>query len=54
VFDAHWVDPEAKPEIKVSEKYQVRSEDIDLMGYKDFLVLLEKLRKGMHLKQNQL
>jgi hypothetical protein len=40
---AHWVDPEAKPEIKLAEKYQERSEYIDLMGLQRFSRTLREI-----------
>ena len=42
----HWVDPEAKPEIKLSEEYQAKSEAIDLLGLQRFSRTLREISEG--------
>ena len=42
----HWVDPEAKPEIKLSEEYQSKSEAIDLLGLQRFSRTLREISES--------
>ncbi|WP_139706598.1 hypothetical protein [Aeromonas hydrophila] len=43
---AHWVDPEAKPEIKLSQEYHHKSEAIDLLGLQRFARTLREIAEG--------
>ncbi|MES9902462.1 MAG: hypothetical protein ABW168_07240 [Sedimenticola sp.] len=42
----HWVDPEAKAEIKLSEEYLEKSEKIDLLGLQRFSRTLRDIAEG--------
>ena len=40
---AHWVDPEAKPEIELAEKYRQRAEEIENAGFHRLATTLRDL-----------
>lgn len=43
---AHIIDPEAKPEIKLSEVYQSKSEALELLGYQRVARMLREISEG--------
>lgn len=40
---AHWVDPEAKPELELAEKYRTRAEEIEDAGFHRVAVMLRSI-----------
>ena len=43
---AHWVDPEAKPEKALAEKYYQQAEDVENAGYHRLAITLRDLAEG--------
>jgi hypothetical protein len=42
----HFIDPEAKPEIELSEEYQSKSEALELLGYQRIARTLREISEG--------
>lgn len=39
----HWVDPEGKPELELAQKYRIKSDEIELLGFHRFARTLREL-----------